>query len=95
MERKFVDGYSIVKVLSNNSYELLKPNGKTFKVNVHHIRPYGMNKWRKDTQSATDNLHNCILRNRETLNAPNRLTYKENKDTKFLQNIFYFKFVKL
>ena len=60
LERKFVGGYSIIKVLSNNSYELLKPNGRTFKVNVHHIRPYGTNKCRKNTQSAANELHNYI-----------------------------------
>ena len=41
LERKFPGGYEIVKVLSSNSYELSKPNGRTFKVNAHHIRPYG------------------------------------------------------
>ena len=41
LERKFLEGYKVVKVLSNNSYELSKPNGRTFKVNIHHIRPYG------------------------------------------------------
>ena len=41
LERKFLGGYEIVKVLSSNSYELPKPNGRTFNVNVHHIRSYG------------------------------------------------------
>ena len=53
LERKFVGGYSIVKVLSNNSYELLKPNSRTFTVNVHHIRPYGNSKRGKKTPSST------------------------------------------
>ena len=78
MEKKFVGGFSITRVLSNNSYELLKPNGRTFRVNVHRIRPYGTSKGRKTRQPANvdlHNLHNHVLRNRETLNAPNRLTY--------------------
>ena len=78
MEKKFVGGSSITRVLSNNAYELQKPNGKMFKVNVHHIRPYGTGKGRKTTQPANAvlrNSHNRVLRNRETLNAPNRLTY--------------------
>ena len=47
LERKFVSGYQVVRVLSNNAYELRKPNGKTFKVNTHHIRLYGnvKHKW--------------------------------------------------
>ena len=49
-EKKLVGGFSIVKVLSNNLYELLKPNSQTFKVNVHHIRPYGTSKGRKTKQ---------------------------------------------
>ena len=75
LERKFVGGYSIVKVLSNNSYELLKSNGRTFRVNVHHIKPYGNAKHRKNMQSLTCESHSHILTNRETLQAPNRLTY--------------------
>ena len=75
LERKFFGGYEIVKVLSNNSYELLKPNGRTFRVNVHHIRPYSNAKLRKSTQSPAHNSCNHILRNREMLQAQNRLTY--------------------
>ena len=75
LERKFLGGYEIVKVLSSNSYELFKPNGRTFKVNVHHIRPYGNAKYRKNAQSQAHNSCNCILRNGETLQALNRLTY--------------------
>ena len=75
LERKFLGGYKIVKVLSSNSYELSKPNGRTFKVNVHHIRPYGNAKYRKNAQSPAHNSCNHILRNREMLQAPNRLTY--------------------
>ena len=41
LERKFVSGYQIVRILSDNAYELRKPNRKTFKVNAHHIRPFG------------------------------------------------------
>ena len=65
-------------VLSNNAYEPQKPNSRTFKVNVHHIRPYGTGKGRKTKQPANVDLHNLqnhVLRNRETLNVPNRLKY--------------------
>ena len=75
MEKNFFGGFSITRVLSNNLYELLKPNSGTFRVNVHHIRPYGTSKGRKTRQPANIDLHNCVLRNRETLNAPDRLTY--------------------
>ena len=37
LERKFVSGYQVIRILSDNAYELRKPNGKTFKVNTHHI----------------------------------------------------------
>ena len=78
LEKKFVVRFSITRVLSNNSYQLLKPNGRMFRVNVHHMRPYGTSKGRKTRQPANVNSHNshdCILRNGETLNSPNRLTY--------------------
>ena len=75
LERKFLEGYEIVKVFSSNSYELSKPNGRTFKVNVHHIRPYGNAKHRKSAQSPAHNSCSRILRNREMLQALNRLTY--------------------
>ena len=75
LERKFLGGYKIVKVLSSNSYELSKPNGRTFKVNVHHIRPYGNAKHRKNAQSPAYDPCNRILRNRKMLQALNRLTY--------------------
>ena len=62
-------------VLSNNWHELLKPNGQTFRVNVHHIRPYGTSKGRKTRQPVNANSYNHVLTNRETLNAPDRLMY--------------------
>ena len=46
LERKFVSGYQVARILSDNAYELRKLNGKTFKVNTHHIRPYGNTKRR-------------------------------------------------
>ena len=46
LERKFVSGYQVVRILLNNAYELRKPNGKTFKVYTHHIRPFGNTKRR-------------------------------------------------
>ena len=75
LERKFLGGYEIVKVLSSKSHELSKPNGRTFKVNVHHIRPYGNAKGRKNAQSPGHDPCNHILRNRKMLQAPNRLMY--------------------
>ena len=78
LEKKFVGGFSITRILSNNAYELQKPNGRMFKVNVHNIRLYGTGKGRKSKQPAnvdSHNLHNQVLRNRETLSAPNRLMY--------------------
>ena len=44
LERKFFSAYQVIRVLSDNPYELRKPSGKTFKVNTHHIRPYGNTK---------------------------------------------------
>ena len=73
LERKFFGGYEIVKVLSNNSYELLKPNGRTFRVN--HLGPYGNTKCSKNAQSPAHDSCNHILKNREMLQAPNRLMY--------------------
>ena len=52
LEKKFVGGFSITRVLSNNVYEVQKPNGRTFKVNVHHIIPYGTGKDRKTKHNA-------------------------------------------
>ena len=34
------------------THELQKPNGRMFKVNVHHIMPYGTGKGRKTKQPA-------------------------------------------
>ena len=59
LERKFLSGFSIVNVLSNNSYELLKSNSQTFRVNVHHIKPYGTG--RKVRQPVAIHQHNCVL----------------------------------
>ena len=73
LEKKFLSGFSIVKVLSNNLYELLKPNGQMFRVNVHHIRPYGAG--RKVRQPVAVDPHNRVLQNRENLSAPIRLMY--------------------
>ena len=81
LDKKFVGGFSITRVLSNNAYKLQRPNGRTFKVNVHHTRPYGTGKGRKTTQPEnvvshnSHSSHNHVLRKREILNALNRLTY--------------------
>ena len=34
LERKFVSGYQVVRILSDKACELRKPNGKTFNVNT-------------------------------------------------------------
>ena len=38
-----------------------------FRVNVHHIRPYGTSKGRKTRQPANVDSYDGVLRNRETL----------------------------
>ena len=48
LERKFVSGYQVIRVLSDNTYELMKLSGKTFKVNTHHIKPYGNTKHKRN-----------------------------------------------
>ena len=55
LERKFVSGYQVVRILSDNAYELRKPNGKTFKVNTHHIKPYRNTKRRRNEERTCDN----------------------------------------
>ena len=67
LEKKFISGFTIVKVLSNNSYEILKPSGRTFRVNIHHIRPHGKSKDQKSRQTVITESHNHVLRNRELL----------------------------
>ena len=76
LERKFVSGYQVIRVLSDNAYELKKLSGKTFKVNTHHIRPYGNTK-RKQNEICICNTStsNCNLRNRDTIKPPVKLTY--------------------
>ena len=76
LERKFVSGYQVIRVLSDNAYELRKPSGKTFKVNTHHIRPYGNAKhnWNEVRICDTSTLK-CNLRNRDTIKPLVKLTY--------------------
>ena len=68
LERKFVSGYQVVIILSDNVCELRKLNGKTFKVNTHHIRPYGnvKHKW-NEVRICDVSTFKCNLRNRDTL----------------------------
>ena len=76
LERKFVSGYQVIRILSDNAYELRKPNGKTFKVNTHHIRPYRNAKLRQNEECICDDSsleHN--LRNRDNIRLPVKLTY--------------------
>ena len=76
LERKFVSGYQIVRILSDSAYKLRKPNGKTFKVNTHHIRPYGNAKCGKDKEHTCDNsLPKHSLRDRDNIRPTIKLTY--------------------
>ena len=76
LERKFVSGYKVIRILSDNAYELRKPNGKTFKVNTHHIRPYRNNKRRRNEEcTCDDSSFKCNLRNRDNIRPPVKLTY--------------------
>ena len=61
LEKKFISGFTIVKVLSNNSYKILKPNSQAFRVNVHHIRPYGTSKGQKARQLVITESHKHVL----------------------------------
>ena len=76
LERKFVSGYQVVRILSDNTHELRKPNGKTFKVNTHHIRPFRNTKRRQNEERTCDHSsfkHN--LRNRDNIRPPVKLMY--------------------
>ena len=74
--RKFVGGYQVARILSDNTYELRKPNGKTFKVNTHHIRPYRNTKCRQNEEcTCNDPSFKCNLRNRDNIRPLVKLTY--------------------
>ena len=76
LERKFVSRYQVIRILSNNAYELRKPNGKTFKVNTHHIRPFGNTRRKQNEEHICDYSslkHN--LRNRDNIRPPVKLTF--------------------
>ena len=76
LERKFVSGYHIVRILSDSVYELMKPNGKTFKVNVHHIRPFGKATTTRNEQRICNNSSpKRNLRDRLNIRPPVKLTY--------------------
>ena len=76
LERKFVSGYHIVRILSDNAYELRKPNGKTFKVNVHHIRPIAnVTTKRKEKRICNNSLPKRNLRDRQNIRPPVKLMY--------------------
>ena len=76
LERKFVSGYQIVRILSDSAYKLRKPNGKMFKVNTHHIRPYGNAKCKKGKEHTHDNSPpKCNLRDWDNIRPPIKLTY--------------------
>ena len=76
LERKFIGGYQVIKVLSDNAYELRKPNGKTFKVNTHHIRPFGNDTSKRNGKCICDNSSfERNLRNRDNIKPPVRLVY--------------------
>ena len=76
LERKFVSGYQVVRILSDNAYKLRKPNGKTFKVNTHHIRPYRNTKHRQNIErTCDDSSFKCNLRDRDNIRPPVKSTY--------------------
>ena len=76
LERKFVSGYQVVRVLSDNAYELMKLSGKTFKVNTHHIRPYGNTKHNQNEICICDtSTSNHNLRNRDIIKPSVKLMY--------------------
>ena len=76
LERKFVSGYQVIRVLSHNAYKLRKPNGKTFKVNTHHLRPYSNVKHKQNEVRICDtSTVQCNLRNRDTIKPPVKLMY--------------------
>ena len=76
LERKFVSGYQVVRILSNNTYELRKPNGKTLKVNTHHIRLFRNTKHRRNKErTCDDSSFKCNLRNRDNIRSPVKLMY--------------------
>ena len=76
LERKFVSGYQVIRILSNNTYELRKPNGKTFKVNTHHIRPFRNARHKRNEECICDySSLKCNLRNRDNIRPPVKLTY--------------------
>ena len=76
LERKFISGYQVVRVLSDNTYELRKPNRKTFKVNTHHIRPFGNDTSKQNGKRICDNSSfERNLRNRDNIKPPVRLIY--------------------
>ena len=76
LERKFVSGYQIIRILSDSAYELRKPNGKMFKVNTHHIRLNGNAKRRKGKEYTCDNsLPKHNLRDRDNIRPLIKLMY--------------------
>ena len=76
LERKFVSGYHIVRILSDNAYELRKPNRKTFEVNVHHIRPIGKVTTKQNEKRICNNSSpKQNLRDRQNIRPPVKLTY--------------------
>ena len=76
LEKKFISGYKVIRVLSDNAYKLRKPNGKTFKVNTHHIRPFGNATSKRNGKRICDNSSfERSLRNRDNIKPPARLAY--------------------
>ena len=71
-----MSGYQIVRILSDNAYELRKPNGKTFKVNIHHIRPLAkvMTKWNVK-RICNNSSPKQNLRDRQNIRLPVKLRY--------------------
>ena len=54
----------------------MKPNGKTFKVKVHHIRPFGnIATKRNEKRICNKSSPKWSLRDRQNIRPPVKLTY--------------------
>ena len=89
LERKFVSGYQVIRVLSNNAYELRKLNGKSFKLNTHHIRLYRNIKHKQNEVHICDaSTFKCNLRNRDTIDPYRKNNFIENFNS-FITSFIY------
>ena len=71
-----MSGYHIVRILLDNAYELRKPNRKTFKVNIHHIRPFGKVMTKRNEKHICNNSSpKRNLRDRQNIRPLVKLVY--------------------